>query len=80
MGKVLRKDSMMICALCENMTWSADSKLCWRCTHSRLAAASQARILSGTGLTYANAAEYSEENWIKAVLDERKEHGEQTNP
>lgn len=57
----------MKCKLCENDAVRG-GLLCGDCDQERLAAASAARLLSGTGLTYSNADEYSQENWIASVL------------
>lgn len=54
----------MKCELCDQEAVT-NSRLCLACHFHRLSAASTARIMAGTGLTYSNAEEYSEENWIK---------------
>ena len=53
------------CELCSHQA-QGDSRLCRDCNDARLEAASHARTIAGTGLTWSNAEAYSEENWIKA--------------
>jgi len=60
----------MKCALCNNDTKEGE-KLCSSCDFARLSAASVERILSGSGLTWRNSQEYSEEEWIKFVMEIR---------
>jgi hypothetical protein len=60
------------CALDANPA-EKDSKLCSQCNTIRLAKASQGRILAGRGLTWGNVRRYSEENYIKAVLEAKAE-------
>ena len=52
------------CELCDRQARD-NSRLCLACNLSRLQAASIARIMAGTGLTFSNVVEFSEENWIR---------------
>jgi hypothetical protein len=52
------------CALCD-LPNEPHRKLCEVCNTDRLRAASGARIFAGNGLTWSNAEEYSEDNWIR---------------
>ena len=63
------------CALC-NQQVSSHSLLCHECNTRRLAAASFARIASGSGLTWANVEEFSEVNWIEWVKAWEEKTGE----
>ena len=58
--------SGMSCVLCSKPSIDG-RKLCDSCENERLAAASAARVFSGSGLTWSNAEEYSEANWIRAA-------------
>lgn len=57
-----------VCRVCNRFleTTRENNLLCEQCDNERLSAASCARIMAGTGLTYSNSEQYSEENWIKA--------------
>lgn len=61
----------MKCELCEKDV-AGKGLLCPDCDWERLAAASAARLFSGSGLTHSNANEYSQKNWIASERKRRK--------
>lgn len=65
---------MIKCALCDNEV-DGDGILCHTHNWERLTAASAARIMAGTGLTYSNAAEFTQEKWVEVVREAREEAG-----
>lgn len=60
----------MNCACCKRL--ASRGKLCDACDGSRLLAASSDRCIRGETLTYSNAERFSQENWIRMVLDGQK--------
>ena len=57
------------CALC-GCESEKDSLLCASCNFDRMQAASCARIMAGTGVTYSNARAFSEGKWIKMCKED----------